>query len=108
MTCPWNFLSSKIKMLVASDKPEGEAAVALDQLVRRLERIAKKNHDHFHYKIEVSPRRNGGIECRFVCQEIADNHEFLTGIGATVDAAIFDAAKDVEEACKEWGYAPIA
>ena len=83
--------------------PAATGGCSLDSLVMRLETIAKKNNDEFCYTIEIDVDRRG-ISYRFVATEEADGHEFLTGAGATIEAATADAAKDVEDACEQWSY----
>ena len=79
---------------------------ALNQLIERLQRIAVKNHDEFRYKIEITPRRVGGTDYRFICQENAEGHAFLIGTGYTIDLAVADANNSVLGACEDWGYTP--
>lgn len=76
---------------------------ALECLVIRLQAIAKMNGDQFRYKIDIEPTRNG-IQYVFICEETVDSHALLTGNGATIEAAVADAEKDVGQACQEWGY----
>ena len=72
-------------------------------LVARLQVIAKKNHDEFEYNIEIETK-GCKISYRFVAIETGDNHEFVSGCGDTVDDAVADAAENIEESCKDWGY----
>jgi hypothetical protein len=86
-----------------SNQTASAPASSLERLVIRLQAIAKKNSDQFRYKIQIEPTRKG-IQYSFVCEETADGHALLTGCGATIEAAVADAEKDVDEACQEWGY----
>jgi hypothetical protein len=76
----------------------------IEHLIMVLQDIAKKNNDSFKYRIEIHPTSKDIVQYRFACVEDADEHEFLTGYGNTIQDAINTAARDLNEACKEWGY----
>lgn len=94
-------------MQETTGKQEGGAAVALDQLVMRLERIAKKNDDRFRYKVTIEPNRKG-IVYLFYCEEMADGHTLLCGSGVTIDEAVKQAWDGIESSCEEWSYDVVA
>lgn len=82
-----------------------EETAKVNELVSRLEKVAKKNKDEFKYRIEVNPNvTRGGANYRFVCTEKADGHEFVTGAGETIGSAVDDADESVGESCEGWGY----
>ncbi len=77
----------------------------LNQLVSRLQRIAKKNDDAFRYRIDIKPGCNGGVVfLEFVAEETADGHCFTSGSGTTIDAAVDIADAEIKNALGEWGY----
>lgn len=80
---------------------------SLDALVRRLDRIAKKNNDRFRYEIEINPTRSG-ITYIFNCVETADGHTLICGTGVTIDEAVKQAWDSIEESCQEWDYEVVA
>lgn len=80
---------------------------SLDALVRRLDRIAKKNSDRFRYKIEINPTR-AGIAYIFNCEETADGHTLVCGSGVTIEEAAKQAWDRIEESCQEWDYDVVA
>lgn len=71
----------------------------LDKTVGALRRIEKLNNDVF--SIRVLPRPLG---YRFQCVEIEEGHEFVSGLGATIEEAAMEAFNDIESACNEWDY----
>lgn len=74
---------------------------SIEALVKRLNAIAKRNHDSFKYRIEL---RGWPIKYHFIAEETADNHEFVNGYGSTIDDAVIDADNQIENACREWCY----
>ena len=86
----------------------------LEELIRRLDRIAKTNNDEFRYRIDVHALRGPGIHIQFIAIEKADGHTFVEGFGDTQtvdDNGLLDAVKDadsgIEDSCKEWGYKDV-
>ena len=87
-----------------------------EDLIRRLDRIAKKNKDEFRYVFKVRPLRGHGIVVDFEAAETTEGHVFVSGRGETesipvehnlsvaCEEAIQDALNSIEESCKEWGY----
>lgn len=90
-------------MQATIDKPEGGEEITLEQLVMRLERIAKKNNDRFRYKVTIEPNRKG-IVYLFYCEETAERHTLLCGSGVTIDEAVKQAWESIESACEKWNY----
>jgi hypothetical protein len=78
------------------------AEQAVEQIVKKLNAVAVKNNDSFSYSLEIETRR--GIEFYFKAIERADSHTFVSGRGATVEAAVANAESGLAEACEEWGY----
>jgi len=79
----------------------------IDQLVQRLGRIAKKNKDEFKYRVDIQLGRSGALVYSFVVTETADGHEFLTAQGVTVEGAVEQAFKEIDESCETWGYEEV-
>jgi hypothetical protein len=77
--------------------------ITLQKLVTRLERVAQVNKDEFEYSIRIKVR-NGMAKPEFVCQEVAEKHEFFSRNGETIEEAIALAWNDVAPACEAWGY----
>lgn len=75
----------------------------LDDLIERLDKIAKKNEDEFRYRIDISKTR-AGLRYSFGCSETADGHTFTSGVGADIAAAVKDANDSIPEALEQWGY----
>lgn len=75
----------------------------IKELVDRLEKIAKKNKDEFDYKISIRLVKNGFMYL-FECFENSCGHLFLEGIGSTIERAVSDASKGIEDSCREWDY----
>lgn len=78
------------------------AEEAIEKITKKLDVVAAKNKDKFSYHIEIETRR--GIEFYFKALETADRHTFVSGRGATVEAAVANAEAELPDACKEWGY----
>lgn len=74
----------------------------IDQIIQRLEAIAKLNGDSFRYSIEIRPGKTIGYLLE--CKEEADGHVFVDGSGATIEAAVDNAGLSIPAALKEWGY----
>jgi hypothetical protein len=77
--------------------------MTLVDLVQRLESIAHKNHDAFEYRIEIRAV-HGGVEYEFICEERADGHDFVAGVGSTIEAAVEKASHSIAGACESWRY----
>lgn len=77
----------------------------LSELVLRLMRIAERNDDEFRCEVRIDVR-NGAQKpsYKFVCLELADHHEWLTGRGATPEEAARNAASQLDAACKAHNY----
>ena len=75
--------------------------IDLEQLIQLCERIAKGHDDKFAYQIEIEPGRHGFLY-RFNCYEIADRHSFITGSGASIQAAVKEAIDQAEEFAEEF------
>jgi hypothetical protein len=82
----------------------------IQELIKRLEAIAKKNGDEFEYRIRLEPPPRQGLSgrkalvYRFEAIETADHHAFLDGFGNSIAEAVEAAENGVSEACKHWGY----
>lgn len=76
----------------------------LEQLIGRLQEIARKNDDEFSYNVEIVPTRAIGFTFNFLCVETADSHIFVGGSGPDLEIAVEAAGKTVTRACREWGY----
>lgn len=77
----------------------------LQDLIERLEKIAKKNKDKFKYQIDINfLPRDKKIVYTFNCIETADDHSFTTGSGDTIEEAVEDAISDIKSALESWGY----
>ena len=77
----------------------------LEQLIARLEAIAKKNDDEFDYDIGVDPGPAGGIRLMFSCTEQADHHAFVNGWGDNIEEMVEDAIVGIPSSLQSWGYA---
>ena len=66
----------------------------MKEFIERLQAIAKKNGDEFNFRIEIHPCRDG-LSYQFICEESMDTHEFLSGVGDTIEDAIADAKKNL-------------
>lgn len=75
----------------------------IEELIKRLETIAKDNGDSFEYALQIEPGRSG-ILYRFVCSEQADVHTFVEGSGATILDAVRQASESIQASCGAWGY----
>lgn len=73
----------------------------VNDLVKQLNTIAKRNHDAFQYSVELS---GFPVRFRFVAIEKADGHEFVDGSGTTLDDAVISAEASIKDACEQWGY----
>ena len=76
----------------------------LENLVARLEAIAKKNKDKFGYSIMVYPNRLGLLLYCLEVKELADGHIFVGGDGPTIELAVAAADNAIVESCESWGY----
>lgn len=77
----------------------------IEDLVRRLEAIAKKNNDKFRYCIKITANlRRPGLLYEFIAEETADGHTMFYGQGATIEAACDDANTRVYDDCRGWDY----
>ena len=78
--------------------------IELNNLVHRLEAIAKANHDEFGYEIKLIMSR-GKLCYRFVCYEKAEYNEFITSdAGNTILEVVNNAAAEIPAACEKWSY----
>lgn len=75
----------------------------LEKLIARLEAVARKNDDDFCYAVEVSRGRNGW-RYEFVCKETAEGHDFLNGVGTSLEGAVQAAIMNLLDALVSWGY----
>lgn len=75
----------------------------IDSVVKRLLVIARHNNDEFRFSVEIEPRHNG-ILYRFVVVERTEGHEFVIGVGSSIDEAVRHAEIGIKSACKDWGY----
>lgn len=77
----------------------------IEQLVWKLEAIAKLNDDEFRYRIDLNlSRGRTKLGFGFVCEEAAEGHTFLESHGLTIEAAILDAVASIKSAVEDWGY----
>jgi dsRNA-specific ribonuclease len=76
---------------------------SVQDLINRLQAIAKKNKDEFKYSIDLLPKGKE-ITYSFKAEETADGHCFTSGYGATIDEAVAAAAEYIERALEQWGY----
>lgn len=77
--------------------------MTIETLITWLEKIAKKNDDSFYYRINIQPTKQG-LEFTFECRESADNHEFVGGMGDSIEEAIANAVLGIAESCEDWDY----
>lgn len=77
---------------------------SIGDIIKRLQNIAKRNHDEFAYRIELEMTRGGELVYWFKCIETADRHTFVDGFGTTIEEAIIGANANITEACEHWGY----
>ena len=78
---------------------------ALENLVVRLEAIAKKNEDRFGYRLVIEPDRRGRkLLYRFEAEELVDGHIIVDGTGSTIEEAVTNATESIDESCERWGY----
>lgn len=77
------------------------------ELMEHLKRIAQANEDEFQARFEVG-RGCGNWRVEFFCDETADGHTFVYGVGADFTGAALDARSNLRSACKEWGYRYVA
>lgn len=75
----------------------------IHQLTNKLEKIARKNKDRFNYRIEIG-YNTVSLVYRFVAFETADNHEFVSGYGNTIEKAVIECCQQIDAACKAWSY----
>jgi len=76
----------------------------MEQLIHRLEAIAKKNRDEFRYRIELDVLRDGKVRYNFIAEETADGHCLVGGSGMTIEEAVADTNAKIPEYIKSWGY----
>lgn len=74
----------------------------LENLIFRLQHIARRNDDAFSYRIEIEAIYV--LHFTFKVVETVDHHLFLSGIGETLDEALDDAERGIDEACAAWDY----
>lgn len=82
----------------------------LENLIERLDKIAKKYGDEFKYQIDIENLANGlcyTFVCKFMCEDTygkVEGNTFFYGDGKTIDDAIEAANNNVENACKKFKY----
>ncbi len=77
----------------------------IEDLIARCDAIADHNNDHFAYHIKIVPLGRGhGCRYEFVCEETADGHPILAGVGDSIEGAIKDLAGDLRASIEGWGY----
>lgn len=74
----------------------------VQDIITRLENIAKENSDAFTYVIHIKP--SNPIEYVFVAEEMSERHHFISGRGNTIEDALDDANKRISDRCKGWNY----
>jgi hypothetical protein len=79
----------------------------LNELILRLERIARANKTEFVYEIGLTPLPDGSVLSRFICQQVDGAYEFLEADGSTVDQAVEIATMEVYSTCDDWGYTAV-
>lgn len=76
----------------------------LENLIFRLQHIARRNRDTFKYQIDIEAVYV--LHFTFRAIETVDKHLFLSGVGETLDEALDDAEKQIDGACAAWDYKP--
>lgn len=76
----------------------------MEALIKRLNAIAKKNHDEFKYYIELDVLRDGKIRYTFCADETADGHAIAGGAGTTIEEAVSKTNENIPEFIKARGY----
>lgn len=76
----------------------------LENMIARLDAIAKKNGDEFKYRLDLELTKSGRLAFTFVCSGAADDHEFLSASGRTIEEVVAEAYAGRLEACEAWGY----
>ncbi len=77
--------------------------ITIENLIHRLQAIAKINKDEFRYSVEIQPRGKEIIYL-FNGRETADSHIVFCGSGESIDDAVNATWRDIEDCCKEFGY----
>lgn len=76
----------------------------LEILIRRLNRLAKANKDEFRFEIKAEEVKPLGLLFRLAVAETTEGHEFISGMGKTLDEAVKDAEGAIAEAVEEWDW----
>lgn len=81
--------------------------IPLADFIKQLEAVAKLNEDEFSYNILLVPSRGHRkffMEIAFIVREEEDDHEILSGTGATIDEAVAAAQDNWQECLQNFGY----
>ena len=69
----------------------------MNELIKRLEAIARKNKCRFRYRIHVTPDPKG-LRYFFYCEDMADGRVFVSGSGDYLEQAAADALGGIGKA----------
>jgi hypothetical protein len=80
----------------------------MEKLIQRLREIEEKNNEDFSYEITIHRRRggprSGPLLYRFICRETADRHEFVSGVGTTIESMAAQVLVNLPAAAQCWHF----